>query len=67
MRYRNRIDIIAHILEYVNSGAGHGDDNDGVTKTKIIYDVFLSYLQLKEYLTSIGRRLDRRVSKRTEK
>ena len=43
---RNRIEIIAHILEVVNEGS-----NDGVTKTKIMYKAFLNYAQLKEYLT----------------
>jgi predicted transcriptional regulator len=43
---RNRIEIIAQILEVVNEGS-----DDGVTKTKIMYKVFLNYAQLKEYLT----------------
>jgi predicted transcriptional regulator len=43
---RNRIEIIAHILEVVNEGS-----DDGVTKTKIMYKAFLNYAQLKEYLT----------------
>jgi predicted transcriptional regulator len=42
MKYRSRTDITAQILE-----AGNG----GVTKTKIMYKAFLSYAQLKEYLT----------------
>jgi predicted transcriptional regulator len=42
MKYRSRTDITAQILE-----AAHG----GVTKTKIMYKAFLSYAQLKEYLT----------------
>ena len=41
-RYRNRIEIICQILEVANGG---------VTKTKIMYKAFLSYAQLKEYLT----------------
>ena len=47
---RNRIEIIAQILEVVNEGSGDGGD-DGVTKTKIMYKAFLNYAQLKEYLT----------------
>jgi predicted transcriptional regulator len=47
MKYRSKIDIIGHILEAVNSS---GSDN-GLTKTKIMYSVFLSYAQLQEYLS----------------
>src|SRR5215217_1054892 len=46
MKYRRKTDIIGHILEVVNS---HGDN--GLTKTKIMYNVFLSFAQLKEYLS----------------
>lgn len=42
MRYRSRSDITAQILE---SASG------GTTKTKIMYKAFLSYSQLKEYLS----------------
>ena len=42
MKYRSRTDIVALILEAANGGA---------TKTKITYKAFLSYAQLKEYLT----------------
>jgi len=42
MKYRSRTDIIAMILQ----AAVHG-----TTKTRIMYDAFLSYAQLKEYLT----------------
>ena len=42
MKYRSRTDIVALILEAANGGA---------TKTKIMYKAFLSYAQLKEYLT----------------
>ena len=42
MKYRSRTDITAQILEAANGG---------VTKTKIMYKAFLSYAQLKEYLT----------------
>jgi predicted transcriptional regulator len=44
MRYRSQTDIVAQILEAANGG-------DGLTQTKIMYKAFLSYAQLKEYLT----------------
>lgn len=49
MRYRGRDEIITQILEIVNEGSG--DIHGGATKTKIMYKAFLSYAQLKEYLT----------------
>ena len=42
MRYRSRIDIISQILEVANGG--------NATKSKILYQSFLSYTQMKEYL-----------------
>jgi len=42
MKYRSRTDITAQILEAANGG---------VTRTRIMYKAFLSYVQLKEYLT----------------
>jgi len=42
MKYRSRTDIAAQILEAANGGT---------TKTKIMYKAFLSYVQLREYLT----------------
>ena len=42
MRYRSRTDITSQILESASGGA---------TKTKIMYKAFLSYAQLKEYLS----------------
>ncbi len=42
MKYRSRTDIVAQVLEAANGGA---------TKTKIMYRAFLSYAQLKEYLS----------------
>jgi len=42
MKYRSRTEIASRILE---SATG------GTTKTKIMYKAFLSYAQLKEYLT----------------
>jgi predicted transcriptional regulator len=45
MKYRSNNDIINEILEAANGG--------GATKTKIMYQAFLSYAQLKEYLTEL--------------
>ena len=42
MKYRSRTEIVSMILESANGGA---------TKTKIMYSAFLSYNQLKEYLS----------------
>jgi predicted transcriptional regulator len=44
MKYRSRTDIVGLILEAANGGA---------TKTKIMYKAFLSYAQLKDYLTTL--------------
>jgi predicted transcriptional regulator len=43
MKYRSRIDIMSQILEAANGG--------GATRTKIMYKAFLSFVQLKEFLT----------------
>jgi predicted transcriptional regulator len=42
MKYRGRTEILGNILDAANGGA---------TKTKIMYKAFLSYDQLKEYLS----------------
>jgi predicted transcriptional regulator len=42
MKYRSRTEIVSLILETANGGA---------TKTKIMYIAFLSYNQLREYLS----------------
>ena len=42
MKYRSRTEIVSMILEAANGGA---------TKTRIMYKGFLSYAQLKEYLS----------------
>jgi predicted transcriptional regulator len=42
MKYRSRTDIVATILEAANGG---------LTKTRIMYKAYLSYAQLKEYLS----------------
>jgi predicted transcriptional regulator len=49
MRYRSRTEIITQILEIVNDGSS--DAYSGATQTKIMYKAFLSYAQLKDYLT----------------
>ena len=41
MKYRNRYEIIANILESAKIG---------ITKTKIMYNAFLSYAQITGYL-----------------
>jgi predicted transcriptional regulator len=46
LKYRSRNDIINEILDAANDGGG-------ATKTKIMYQAFLSYAQLKEYLTEL--------------
>ena len=42
MKYRSRTEIVSMMLDAANGGA---------TKTKIMYKAFLSYTQLKEYLS----------------
>ena len=42
MKYRSRTEIVAMILEAANGSA---------TKTRIMYKAFLSYAQLREYLS----------------
>jgi predicted transcriptional regulator len=44
MKYRSRTDITGLILEAANGGA---------TKTKIMYKAYLSFAQLKEYLSML--------------
>lgn len=43
MKYRSRTDIVELILEAANGG--------NASRTKIMYKAFLSFAQLKEYLT----------------
>ncbi len=45
MHYRDRTEIVRQILEIANGAA------ENITKTKLMYRAFLSYSQLKEYLT----------------
>ena len=42
MRYRRRTEIVGNILDAANGGT---------TKTKLMYKAYISYNQLKEYLT----------------
>ena len=42
MKYRGRTEIVSNILDAANGRA---------TKTKIMYSAFLSYTQLKDYLS----------------
>jgi predicted transcriptional regulator len=44
MKYRSRTDICSQILETANGGS---------TKSQIMYKAYLSYAQLKEYLTML--------------
>jgi predicted transcriptional regulator len=48
MKYRSRTDISAHILEIAAATTNGGS---GATKTRIMYGAFLSYFQLKDYLS----------------
>ena len=43
MKYRSRSDIVGLLLDTANGG--------GATKTKLMYKAYLSFNQLKEYLT----------------
>ena len=45
MKYRSRTDIVGLILDAANGG--------GATKTRIMYKAFLSFGQLKEYLSML--------------
>lgn len=44
MKYRSRTEIVSRILEAAD---------DGANKTKIMYMAFLSYVQIKEYLSML--------------
>ena len=63
--YRTSVEIIAEILKIANGG--------NVTRTKIMYQSYLSYFQLKEYLPMLTERglisynSDTRTYKTTEK
>ena len=49
MQYRDRTEIVRQILEVAN-------DAVNITRTKLMYKAFLSYSQLKEYLTLLIKR-----------
>jgi len=46
----SRIEIVAQILEAV---ADYSENGDGVTKTTLMYEVFLNNNQLREYLAAL--------------
>ncbi len=48
MKYRGRTEIIDSILQSV--------ENRGATRTHIMYSAYLSYTQLKQYLTLLEKR-----------
>jgi predicted transcriptional regulator len=48
MRPRSKIDIICDILEVANGG--------GVTQTRITYDAFLTFLQVKKFMAVLTER-----------
>ena len=46
-KYRTKTEIVAQILKVANSRT------DGITKTRIMYSLFLSYDSLQEYLSML--------------
>jgi predicted transcriptional regulator len=48
MKNRDRMDIISRILEAANGESG------GATRTRIMYNAFLSHSQLKQYLSNLA-------------
>jgi predicted transcriptional regulator len=58
MGYRSRTEIISQILDTANGG---------ITKTKLMYKVFLSHDQLKEYLAVLTQSFVSRTFMATEK
>jgi predicted transcriptional regulator len=64
MKYRDKFEIIVSILESANTIGG-------VKKTKLMYEAFLSYSQLNEYLSLLVENglieIIRRTYKTTEK
>jgi predicted transcriptional regulator len=65
MKYRSKTDIIGNILEAVNS---RGGGYIGLTKSKIMYTVFLSYAQLQGYLSDlVGNGLIEKYKKELER
>ena len=65
MKNRSKIDIIGHVLEAVNS---RGGGYIGLTKSKIMYTVFLSYAQSQGYLSDlVGNGLIEKYKKELER
>ena len=54
MGYRSRTEIVCNILDAANGR--------GANKTKIMYTAFLSYAQLKEYLSLFDRKQLNKIS-----
>ncbi len=52
MKYRSRDEIIEFILESISKN----QNLDKITATRIMYSAFLSYSQLKEYLSLLLKR-----------
>jgi predicted transcriptional regulator len=48
MKNRDRMDIISRILEAASGESG------GATRTRIMYNAFLSHAQLKQYLSNLA-------------
>jgi predicted transcriptional regulator len=63
VKYRSRTEIVRLILETAS------EDSDGVTRTKIMYKAFLSYAQLKEYISVLieGGLIEHNVARNTYK
>jgi predicted transcriptional regulator len=53
MKNRDRMDIISRILEAAKNGDS-GGSGGGATKTRIMYNAFLSHTQMKEYLSNLA-------------
>jgi predicted transcriptional regulator len=55
MTVRTTVEIFVQILEtvYYHNSNEADDDDDGITETGIMYDVYLSGVQLREYLISL--------------
>jgi predicted transcriptional regulator len=48
-KYRSKTEIIASILDIASKANSNAEDNK-ITKTRIMYKVFLSHAQVQEYL-----------------
>jgi predicted transcriptional regulator len=63
MKNRSRIEIIIQIPEIVASSKNDDSGGSGITRTRILYKAFLSYLQIKEYLSMLLREAEEREKK----